>query len=71
MYHPSYAVTSCQTKGSCLIAMQTENVDDLLNQMVPVKFLEIDQERDRLVFSARRAIDSKELKTYNVRLVAV
>lgn len=51
--------------------MQTENVDDLLNQMVPVKFLEIDQERDRLVFSARRAIDSKELKTYNVRLVAV
>lgn len=71
MYHPSYAATLCETKGLCLIAVQTENVDDLLNQMVPVKFLEIDQERDRLVFSARRAIDSKELKTYNVRLVAV
>jgi hypothetical protein len=48
--------------------VQVENVDDLMDQNLPVKFLEIDQERERLVFSARKAADSKQLKTYNVSL---
>lgn len=50
--------------------MQVENVDDLMDQNLPVKFLEIDQERERLVFSARKAADSKQLKTYNVSLLS-
>ena len=37
-----------------------------MDKNMPVKFLEIDQERERLVFSARKAADSKQLKTYNV-----
>ena len=53
----------------CLPAGQVENVDDLMDKNMPVKFLEIDQERERLVFSARKAADSKNLKTYNVSLL--
>lgn len=40
-----------------------------MDKTMPVKFLEIDQERERLVFSARKAADSKQLKTYNVSLL--
>ena len=50
----------------CSPAGQVENVDDLMDKSMPVKFLEIDQERERLVFSARKAADNKQLKTYNV-----
>ncbi len=50
----------------CSPAGQVENVDDLMDKSMPVKFLEIDQGRERLVFSARKAADSKQLKTYNV-----
>lgn len=47
-----------------------DNVDDLMDKNMPVKFLEIDQERERLVFSARKAADSKQLKTYSIGDVA-
>lgn len=48
--------------------LQIENLDDLIGQVLPVKFLEIEQERDRLVFSARKASNDRNFKTFSVRL---
>lgn len=48
--------------------MQTDSLDDLVGTTIPVKFLEIEEDRERLVFSARRASNDKELRTYNVSL---
>ena len=46
--------------------MQIDQLDDLVGQTLPVKFLEIEEDRDRLVFSARRASNEKDLRTFNV-----
>ena len=49
---------------------QIENLDDLVGQVLPVKFLEIEQERDRLVFSARKASNDRDMKTFSVSLAS-
>lgn len=49
---------------------QVENLDDLVGQVLPVKFLEIEQERDRLVFSARKASNDRDMKTFSVSLAS-
>lgn len=41
-----------------------DNIDDLVGTDLPVKFLEIEQERERLVFSARKA--SNDMKAFNI-----
>ena len=50
--------------------LQTDNLDDLIGQVLPVKFLEIEQERDRLVFSARKASNDRDFKTFTVSLAS-
>ena len=50
--------------------LQVENLDDLVGQVLPVKFLEIEQERDRLVFSARKASNDRDMKTFSVSLAS-
>lgn len=49
-----------------LCVVQFDNIDDLVGTDLPVKFLEIEQERERLVFSARKA--SNDMKAFNVSL---
>lgn len=50
------------------VVFQIENLEDLVGQVLPVKFLEIEQERDRLVFSARKASNDRDMKTFSVSL---
>ena len=49
-----------------LAVEQIDNIEELMDQQLAVKILEIDEERDRLVFSARRAANDKDAKAYNV-----
>ena len=46
--------------------MQTENLDDMVGTTISVKFLEVEEDRERMVFSARRASNDKEFRAYNV-----
>lgn len=67
LLHSHDAIMSQQVPDHCLCVMsQIENLDDLVGQVLPVKFLEIEQERDRLVFSARKASNDRDMKTFSV-----
>ena len=60
-----------QVLDHCLcVISQIENLDDLVGQVLPVKFLEIEQERERLVFSARKASNDRDMKTFSVSLTS-
>lgn len=41
-------------------------MDDYVNQDLAVKIIEVDIEKQRLVFSARKATNDKQLEEYNV-----
>ena len=41
-------------------------MEQLIDTRIPVKFLEVSQERARLVFSARKVANEKEVQKYNV-----
>ena len=46
--------------------LQIENMDDYVNQNLAVKIIEVDIEKQRVVFSARKATNDKQLEEYNV-----
>lgn len=50
------------------MVFQVANLDDLIGTVLQVKFLEIEEERERLVFSARKAANDKDMKSYKVSL---
>ena len=64
--HASSLVCSAEVLDRDVSYFQFDNIDDLVGTDLPVKFLEIEQERDRLVFSARKA--SNDMKAFNVSL---
>ena len=58
-------LTCAQSKAEWL-CLQIENMDDYVSQDLAVKIIEVDIEKQRVVFSARKATNDKQLEEYNV-----
>ena len=59
----------CSGLTSAFVNPQTDTeqpVEDLIGTRIPVKFLEVDRPRGRLVFSARKVANEKEMPAFKV-----
>ena len=46
--------------------LQIDNMEDYVNQHLAVKIIEVEMDKQRVVFSARKASNDKQLEEYNV-----
>lgn len=79
---PVYVTVTAATRGGLLVQYQhlegfipashigqnlnTENLEEYVGYELPAKFLEVDEEDERLVFSHRRASSDGEMQNFNV-----
>eukprot|EP00878_Enallax_costatus_P000802 GHUV01000926.1.p1 GENE.GHUV01000926.1~~GHUV01000926.1.p1 ORF type:complete len:441 (+),score=133.51 GHUV01000926.1:111-1433(+) len=79
---PVYVTVTAATRGGLLVQYQhlegfipashigqnlnTENLEDYVGYELPAKFLEVDEEDERLVFSHRRASSDGEMQNFRV-----
>ncbi|KAF8068441.1 PU1 [Scenedesmus sp. PABB004] len=79
---PVYVTVTAATRGGLLVQynhlegfipashlgqnLNSENMEDYVGYELPAKFLEVDEDEERLVFSHRRASSDAEMQNFNV-----
>lgn len=65
---PKRGSSRCLLKSSADILQPTDDLESLIGDTMTVKFLEVDEEQERVVFSARRAHSETFTSGFKVRV---